>query len=191
MDEYYNSLLKELKNYSKNEVQKIHKAYDYAVLAHAGQYRMSGEPYISHPVCVAITLCKMNADADTICAALLHDVVEDTKVTYEDIKGNFNEDVANLVDGVTKMSDFRFSTKQEMNLANTRKIISSITKDIRIIIIKLADRLHNMNTLDAKSVEKQKENSFETLHIFAPIASSIGAYKIKNDSVSEKTMETY
>ena len=174
-------LFVEIEDYSDEEKSKIRSAYEFADIAHTGQYRCSGEPYICHPTSVAITLAKMNADADTICAGLLHDVIEDTDVTYEDVKNEFNEDVANIVDGVTKMSSFRFSTKEEMNLANTRKIMTGIIKDIRIIIVKLADRLHNMSTLDAKSIEKQKENSFETLHIFAPIANSIGAYNMQRE----------
>jgi len=191
MKDNFNELLSELTNYSPRELSKIKSAYQFADLAHAGQFRCSGEPYICHPISVAIILAKMNADSDTICAGLLHDVIEDTSITYDDIKNLFNEDIANLVDGVTKMSSFRFSTKEEMNLANTRKIITSITKDVRIIIIKLADRLHNMSTMDFKPIEKQKENSFETLHIFAPIAGSIGAYQIKNqlEDLSIKYLE--
>ena len=123
----------------------------------------------------------MHADRDTICAGLLHDTLEDTKVTKEEIAENFNSDVANLVDGVTKMSKMNFSSKEDQNLANTRKIITGITTDVRTIIIKLADRLHNMRTLQFKSEFKQKENALETMEIFVPLAYYIGAYRIKSE----------
>ena len=123
----------------------------------------------------------MHADRDTICAGLLHDVLEDTEITKEDIAHDFNQNVANLVDGVTKLSKMNFSSKQDQNLANTRKIITGITEDVRIIIIKLADRLHNMRTLQFKSEFKQKENALETMEIFVPLAYYIGAYRIKSE----------
>ena len=121
----------------------------------------------------------MHADSDTLCAALLHDVIEDTPATYEDIEEEFNPVVAKLVDGVTKISNIDFSTKMDRNYANTRKIINGLTEDVRIIIIKLSDRLHNMKTLQFKSPAKQKEKSIETMEIFAPLAYCIGAYRIK------------
>ena len=123
----------------------------------------------------------MHADRDTICAGLLHDVLEDTEIKKEDIAHDFNQNVANLVDGVTKLSKMNFSSKQDQNLANTRKIITGITEDVRIIIIKLADRLHNMRTLQFKSEFKQKENALETMEIFVPLAYYIGAYRIKSE----------
>ena len=123
----------------------------------------------------------MKADKDTICAGLLHDTLEDTEITKEELIHGFNLDVANLVDGVTKISKLNFSSKQDRNYANTRKIISSITEDVRIIIIKLADRLHNMRTLQFKSEFKQKENALETMEIFVPLAYYIGAYRIKSE----------
>ena len=123
----------------------------------------------------------MHADRDTVCAGLLHDTLEDTKITKEDIIHDFNQNVANLVDGVTKLAKMNFSSKQDQNYANTRKIITSITDDVRIIIIKLADRLHNMRTLQFKSEFKQKENSLETMDIFVPLAYYIGAYRIKSE----------
>ena len=140
-----------ISTYSKEEVEKIMKAYNYANDLHKGQYRQSGEEYIIHPLTVAYILAELGADADTICAGLLHDTLEDTNTTKEEIAENFGSDVANLVDGVTKISKMNFSSKQEQNLANTRKIITSMATDIRIIIIKLADRLHNMKTLQFKS----------------------------------------
>lgn len=162
-------------------ISDIKRAYEYAKELHKGQYRQSGEEYITHPLNVAYILSTLHADSDTIVAGLLHDVIEDTETTKEDISENFNKDVANLVDGVTKISKLNFSTKQEQNMANTRKIITGITKDVRIIIIKLADRLHNMRTLSFKTEFKQKENSMETMEIFVPLAYYIGAYRIKSE----------
>lgn len=174
-------LVKEVERYNEVDIEKVKKAYDFADYLHKGQYRQSGEPYITHPLNVALILAKMNADSDTLCAALLHDTLEDTNATKDDIEYFFNSEVANLVDGVTKISKMNFSSKKEQNLANTRKIITSITNDVRIIIIKLADRLHNMRTLEYKSKFKQKENSIETMEIFVPLAYYIGAYKIKSE----------
>ena len=167
--------------YNPDEVEFIKKAYDYADNLHQGQIRQSGEPYISHPLNVAYILAEMRADRDTICAGLLHDTLEDTNISKEDIAHDFNQTIANLVDGVTKMSKMNFSSKQAQNMANTRKIITGITEDVRIIIIKLADRLHNMRTLGFKSEFKQKENSLETMEIFVPLAYYIGAYRIKSE----------
>lgn len=174
-------LLDIIYTYSDSELEKVIKAYNYANMLHKGQYRQSGEEYIIHPLTVAYILAELGADCDTICAGLLHDTLEDTETTKEEIAENFGSDVANLVDGVTKISKMNFSSKQEQNLANTRKIITSLTTDIRIIIIKLADRLHNMRTLQFKSEFKQKENSLETMEIFVPIAYQLGAYRIKNE----------
>ncbi len=174
-------LIDKLNEYNREEVEVIKKAYEYAKKLHEGQYRQSGEPYINHPLNVAYILADMHADRDTICAGLLHDVLEDTEITKEDIAHDFNQNVANLVDGVTKLSKMNFSSKQDQNLANTRKIITGITEDVRIIIIKLADRLHNMRTLQFKSEFKQKENALETMEIFVPLAYYIGAYRIKSE----------
>ena len=174
-------LLDEVRKYNPTEVEIIKKAYEYAKTLHEGQYRQSGEPYIIHPLNVAYILAEMHADRDTVCAGLLHDTIEDTKTTKEDIAHDFNQEIANLVDGVTKLAKMNFSTKEEQNSANTRKIITGITNDVRIIIIKLADRLHNMRTIEYKSEFKRKENSLETMEIFVPLAYSIGAYRIKSE----------
>ena len=174
-------LLNHVKTYNSEEVEIVKKAYDYADNLHKGQMRQSGEAYISHPLNVAYILADMHADRDTICAGLLHDTLEDTDITKEDIAHDFNQNVANLVDGVTKLSKMNFSSKQDQNYANTRKIITGITEDVRIIIIKLADRLHNMRTLQFKSEFKQKENALETMEIFVPLAYYIGAYRIKSE----------
>ena len=176
-----NEFMEKLTEYPQLEREEISKAYQYASSLHEGQYRQSGEAYISHPLNVAYILADMHADKDTICAGLLHDTLEDTKITKEDIISDFNEDIANLVDGVTKLSKMNFSSKKEQNLANTRKIITGLTEDVRIIIIKLADRLHNMRTLQYKSEFKQKENALETMEIFVPLAYYIGAYRIKSE----------
>ena len=179
MDLSLNDLICNIIDYSLNDIEMIKKAYNYAYRLHDGQFRQSGEPYIIHPLSVAIILSEMHADVDTICAGLLHDTLEDTDITKDDIIKDFNIEVANLVDGVTKISKLNFSSKDDQNLANTRKIITSITTDVRIIIIKLADRLHNMRTLEFKSVFKQKENAMETMEIYVPLAYYLGAYRIK------------
>ncbi len=170
-----------LNNYTLEEKDNIMKAYNYAKTLHTGQTRESGEPYINHPLNVAIILAEMHADSDTLCAGLLHDTLEDTSTTKEDIAHEFNQNVANLVDGVTKLAKMNFSSKQDQIYANTRKIITGITEDVRIIIIKLADRLHNMRTLQHKNIYKQKENALETIEIFVPLAYYIGAYRIKSE----------
>lgn len=175
------NLLEVVKDYNPEEEGIIRKAYNYAENLHSGQKRQSGEPYIIHPLNVAYILAEMHADRDTLCAGLLHDTLEDTHITKEDISHDFNPEIAFLVDGVTKISKLNFSTKQDQNYANTRKIITSITNDVRIIIIKLADRLHNMRTLEYKTEFKQKENSLETMDIFVPLAYYIGAYRIKSE----------
>ena len=174
-------LLKKVSEYNIGAIHDVSEAYCYAKLLHGNQIRQSGEPYINHPLNVAYILSEMHADCDTLCAGLLHDTLEDTNIKKEDIANKFNQNVANLVDGVTKLSKMNFSSKQDQNNANTRKIITGITDDVRIIIIKLADRLHNMRTLEFKSEFKQKENSLETMEIFVPLAYYIGAYRIKSE----------
>lgn len=177
----WDDLSEMLTEYDKEDVSEIKKAYEFAELLHEGQYRQSGEPYIIHPLSVACILAEMNADKDTICAGLLHDTLEDTKIIRADIETLFNPSIAKLVEGVTKISKLNFSSKQDQNMANTRKIIIGITEDVRIIIIKLADRLHNMRTLQFKSEFKQKENAMETMDIFVPLAYYIGAYRMKSE----------
>jgi len=173
-------LLYKVKEYNLDAVPMVKKAYEYADILHQGQFRQSGEAYITHPLNVAYILAELHADQNTLCAGLLHDTLEDTKATKEDIVHDFNQEIADLVDGVTKISNMDYS-KAELNNANTRKIILSVMDDVRIIIIKLADRLHNMRTLEFKSEFKQKENSIETLNIFVPFAYYIGAYRIKSE----------
>ena len=176
-----NDLLNIIEEYNNEGISIIKKAYDYADKLHEGQVRQSGEAYITHPLNVAYILAQIHADTDTLCAALLHDTLEDTEATKEELEYEFNKNIANLVNGVTKISKMNFSSKEAQNIANTRKIITSITDDVRIIIIKLADRLHNMRTLEFKSPLKQKENALETMEIFVPLAYLIGAYRIKSE----------
>ena len=176
-----NDLVELLKEYNAEEIEIVKKAYEYANNLHNGQFRQSGEPYITHPLNVAYILAELHADRDTVCAGLLHDTLEDTEISKEDIVRDFNQNIANLVSGVTKLSKMNFSSKQDQNYANTRKIITGITEDVRIIIIKLADRLHNMRTLNFKNEFKQKENALETMEIFVPLAYYIGAYRIKSE----------
>lgn len=178
-------ILEELKkhNVTEQDLENVKKSFHLASDIHKNQFRQSGEPYIIHPLNVAKNALNMEIyDADTICACLLHDTIEDGEdFSKEDIARIINPTVSELVDGVTKMRRMNFSTKEEQVLANTRKITNGLSKDVRIILIKLADRLHNMKTLDFKKAEKQKENAIETMEIFVPLALSIGAYKIKSD----------
>lgn len=163
------------------DLEKIENAYQFAEKAHRGQVRTSGEPYISHPVAVAYILLEMCMDTDTICAALLHDVVEDTDVELDTIRKKFGEDVALMVDGVTKIGQVPLNTKEEQQAENIRKILMAMSKDIRVIIIKLADRLHNMRTLACRPPEKQRKTSLETMSFYAPIAHRLGMYDIKEE----------
>ena len=161
------------------DMKQIIKAYNFAGLAHEGQYRNSGEKFFIHPYNVAMILADLNMDTSTIIAGLLHDVLEDTDVTYETLVEEFGEEVANLVDGVTKLKKLNYKTKQESQAENLRKMVVAMAKDIRVIIIKLADRLHNMRTLEYMSEEKKKEKALETLEIYAPLAHRLGISKIK------------
>ena len=174
-------LLDKLKEYNPNEIEIVKRAYEYAAILHSGQTRQSGEPYISHPLNVAYILAEMHADRDTVCAGFLHDTIEDSDSTKEDIEKNFGSVIALLVDGVTKINSLNFNSDSEQMAANHRKILVGLSEDVRVIIIKLADRLHNMRTLQYKDPKKQKENALETMEIFVPIAYFIGAYKIKNE----------
>lgn len=174
-------LKNKVSTYMKKDWSIIEKAYKYALKYHEGQKRESGEPYVIHPLAVAYILSNMHADSVTICAALLHDVIEDTKATYEIIKDEFGDEIAHLVDGVTKFTHLNFNNKDEFLATNLRRIIVSIREDARIVIIKLVDRLHNMRTIEYKRPERQKEIALQTLEIYVPLAYYIGAYKIKGE----------
>lgn len=160
-------------------VELVKKAYNLAADAHNGQLRVSGENYITHPLGVAKILADLQIDATTISASLLHDVVEDTKVTLEDIEKQFSKEIAMLVDGVTKLNRMEYKSKEEQQLENYRKMFLAMAKDIRVVLIKLADRMHNMRTLKYMSAHKQREIAQETLEIFAPLAHRLGIFSIK------------
>ena len=163
------------------DLSKIISAYEFAAKAHEGQKRSSGQAYIIHPLAVAYILLEFGMDTDTICAALLHDVVEDTDATLDDLKKRFGQDVAMLVDGVTKLGKMPVFTKEEQQAENIRKILLAMSQDIRVMIIKLADRLHNMRTLKYRPIEKQRNTALETMNIYAPIAHRLGIRAIKEE----------
>ena len=180
-DKLYQELIQSVRKYHPSaDISLIEKAYRVARESHEGQVRKSGEPYIIHPLCVAIILADLELDKETIVAGLLHDVVEDTVMTEEEIAKEFNPDVALLVDGVTKLAQLSYDAdKVEKQAENLRKMFLAMANDIRVILIKLADRLHNMRTLKYMTPEKQKEKARETMDIYAPIAQRLGISKIK------------
>lgn len=163
------------------DIKLITKAYELCVMAHEGQKRWTNEDYYIHPLNVAKILVSLGMDSQSIAAALLHDVVEDTKTTIDEIKKQFGKDVALLVDGVTKIAKLNFSTKEQQQAESLRKMLIAMGKDIRVIIIKLADRLHNMRTLDAVPEQKQRDTSLETLEVYAPIAHRLGIRPVKEE----------
>ena len=180
--ETYDDLLAALRASDKvYDLDKIERAYQVADKAHGGQVRKSGDPYISHPLSVAIILVGMGMDTDCICAALLHDVVEDTAVSLDDLRRSFGEDVAIMVSGVTKLTNMPLSTKEEQQAENIRKMLLAMNEDIRVILIKLADRLHNMRTMQYQSPDKQRSKSHETMEIYAPIAHRLGIRSVKDE----------
>lgn len=175
------NIINQIESYNPNaDLSVVVKAYNYAEMAHSNaQTRFSGERYFVHPYNVALILADLHVDVQTIAAGLLHDVVEDTGITYNEIKREFGEEIANMVDGVTKLSKVKYRNKEERQAESLRKMIVAMSKDIRVVIIKLADRLHNIRTLQYMPVEKQYQKAMETIEIYAPIANRLGMASIK------------
>ncbi len=176
-------LFARIKEAGTYDYDKIYKAYEYADRLHEGQKRISGEDYIVHPLSVAEEVLNLQLDTDSVCAAFLHDTVEDCseKVNLQTLRKEFGSDVAEIVDGVTKLVHIPFETKQDESIENLRKMFLAMSKDIRVIFIKLCDRLHNMRTLDVRSPEKQRSIALETMHVYAPLAHRLGMQKIKQE----------
>lgn len=166
-------------NFPNADLDLIYKAFNFANEAHKNQKRVSGYPYIMHPLHVAITVANLKFDVESICAALLHDVVEDTEYTLDDVRNLFGDNIANLVDGVTKLDKIEITSSEERHMENLRKMFLAMANDIRVIIIKFADRLHNLSTLISMPEDKQRATARETLNLYAPLAHRLGMYKIK------------
>src|SRR5436853_6524540 len=168
-------------NRPTDDLATIKKAYDYSLKVHSGQSRASGEPYLVHPLEVALVLTEMKMDPVAVAAGLLHDSVEDTSVTIVDIRKEFGEQVAHIVEGVTKISKIDFATREEQQAENLRKMMLAMVDDIRVVLIKLADRLHNMRTLEHLQPDRRQKIAQETLDIYAPIAHRLGMGKIRGE----------
>lgn len=182
MFEELKPLLDLLERNEKNyDIPRIKEAFLFAAKMHEGQFRLSGEPYICHPVAVAVIVAELGLDSDSICAALLHDTVEDCNTSLETLAKQFGKDVAMLVDGLTKIIQVQVADKEEAHIENIRKMLLAMNKDIRVIFIKLCDRLHNMRTLSAKKEDRQRAIALETMHIYAPLAHRLGMQRIKHD----------
>jgi guanosine-3',5'-bis(diphosphate) 3'-pyrophosphohydrolase len=157
----------------------VRRAYYYAEQAHEGQFRRSGEPYVTHPLAVASILCEMHMDPQSLMAAMLHDVIEDTGITKTAIKSQFGSSVAELVDGVSKLNKMTFSSRAEAQAENFQKMAMAMAKDLRVILVKIADRLHNMRTLEVLTPEKRRRIARETFDIYAPIANRLGMNNVR------------
>lgn len=179
-DKLFSMLKTSGKNY---DLEKIQAAYEYAAKLHEGQFRNSGDPYISHPIAVAEIVASLGLDTDSICAAFLHDTVEDCpdKTNLGILRSRFGDDVALLVDGLTKLENINIQDKEEAQMENIRKMLLAMSKDIRVIFIKLCDRLHNMRTLSAKPENKRRTTALETMNVYAPLAHRLGIQRIKQE----------
>src|SRR6187200_559586 len=173
-------LLNKLETYlPPAQVDRVRDAYEFGAEAHEGQKRLSGEPYIAHPVAVAQILADLHMDPDTIIAAILHDVIEDTPISKEELSEKFGAPVAEIVDGVTKLDQIQFKSRAEAQAESFRKMVLAMVRDLRVILVKLADRTHNMRTLDAMAPARRRAVARETLDIYAPIAGRLGLYNLK------------
>lgn len=168
-----------LENNPTADMGRIHAAYECARLAHSGQKRKDGSEYVTHTISAASICVEMGLDEDSIVAALLHDCIEDTSLTHDDIAKQFGADVAELVEGVTKLTRVQYTSKEDEQMENMRKMLMAMSRDIRVILIKIADRLHNMRTMDYQTPEKQRTKSLETMEIYAPIAHRLGMQRVK------------
>ena len=173
-------LLDKLEAYLPPEqVERVREAYDFGAERHQGQKRISGEPYITHPVAVADILADLRLDADTLVAAILHDVIEDTPTPKDQLAARFGADVAEIVDGVTKLDQIKFKSREEAQAESFRKMLLAMVRDLRVILVKLADRTHNMRTIEAMALGRRRAIARETLEIYAPIAERLGLYNMK------------
>ena len=182
IDERFEALLKQVQaNRPSEDVSLIRKAWEFCVQHHEGQMRASGEPYIIHPLEVAEVLAEMKMDATAIAAGLLHDSVEDTPATNEEIEAGFGDQVAHIVEGVTKIDKIQFANREDRQAENVRKMLLAMVSDVRVVLIKLADRLHNMRTLEHLKPERQEAIARETLDIYAPLAHRLGMGKVRGE----------
>ena len=165
----------------KYNKRKIKRATDFAITAHGGQKRVSGITFVYHPISVACLLVQMGMDSDAVCAGLLHDTVEDTGVTLKQLKDEFGEDVSAMVDGLTKISKIKYTDREEEQAENVRKMLIAMSNDIRVIIIKLADRLQNMRTIECMAEQKRRDKSLECMEVYAPIAHRLGMKAVKEE----------
>ena len=178
--ERYQALEDKVKAYNPAlDAKRLFSAFTYADNAHAGQLRKDGSPYITHPLAVAEIVADLELDTDSIIASMLHDTIEDPGATHEEIAKLFGHTVADLVEGVTKLTRVQYTSKEEEQMENLRKMLMAMAKDIRVILIKICDRLHNMRTMEYQSARKQKEKALETMEIYAPIAHRLGMQRIK------------
>src|ERR1051326_3100881 len=178
----FEDILEKVERYHKgDDLDLLRRAYLFSAMVHKGQVRKSGEPYLAHPMEVANILAEMRLDIGCIVTGFLHDVVEDTTATVEEIEQRFGKEIAHLVDGLTKISQIGYASREESQAETVRKMLLAMVDDIRVVIVKLADRLHNMRTLDYLPAEKRKRKSEETLDIYAPIAHRLGMGKIRGE----------